>query len=100
MFLNLIGSILRKCFGNRACEALKHRIGSIMSRRNTGTDHPVLLESKGEWNIVYFQGLFYGIPQHLGAIDFSNKKSRSQPGIIAFKTKKEVLMAVDQGKQF
>jgi hypothetical protein len=99
MFLNLIGSILRKCFGNRAFGAMKHSIGNIMSRRNTGPDHPVLLESKGEWNIVYFQGLFYGVPKNFKAIDFFNEKSRSQPGIIVFKTKKEVLMAVDQAKK-
>jgi hypothetical protein len=54
---------------------------------------PELVGSRGEMNIVLFEGRYYGVPQKLGPVDFTRSDVARLPGVMVASSR-EVLIAL------
>lgn len=59
---------------------------------------PTLLTSLARYNVVEFDGLFFGIPQEL-TFDWDDPNSSSQPGVILARNVQDVLRSIPDGRQ-
>ncbi|GEM_PF-6314937 len=58
-------------------------------------DAPRLVTDYKKYNIVYYNELFYAVPQSLGPLDLSQEKDRVRPGIIVDKKLKKIKKAIN-----
>lgn len=58
--------------------------------------HPRLVESRSDWNILEFQGRFYGVPRAIGPIDFFNSADLARPEILTAATACEIELQIER----
>lgn len=57
---------------------------------------PMLVTDHNKYNIVYYDKVFYAVPQSLGPMDLTNEEDRSRPGILRAKSGEEAKNLIDQ----
>ena len=66
------------------------------SKQSEAVKDPVLLESIGPYNIVSYQGLYFGLPKRLGAVNWLSGQVGTLPGVVTASTLKEVKKSISQ----
>ena len=58
------------------------------------TDAPRFIESLKGYDIVFYRGVYYGVPQNLGPVRFDSHEARRLPGVIDGTTRESVRDAI------
>ncbi len=85
LFSSLFSYIDKKIFNNQIKPLFKKLVGR--TQKNTTFNDPVLIEEGFlGYNIVLFECVYFGIPQHLGIIDFQKRNEIFHPSILRKKS--------------